>query len=236
MYLRLVAISVVSCLSEYSWTPELSAKLLSALTDDPDIKQGHLKRIREQTSLITAIFLETELSSIINVRTGYCLVQYLAGSFQRSPRSHTNASTRGHVVAGRSGRIDQVGSARGAGAVAEVLARSRTFSGDGETLFKTAEFRRNERYPDAAVVKDKKVPTQPKKPLSKPRVLPTTAIKAATSIQQPKFRKGHMPYQSVSSDEEEKAHSQLCTYTTDPARKFGINANYYYIISAQGSG
>ncbi|KAG1809535.1 hypothetical protein EV424DRAFT_1300903, partial [Suillus variegatus] len=26
--------------SEYSWTPELSVKLLSAITDDPDIKQG----------------------------------------------------------------------------------------------------------------------------------------------------------------------------------------------------
>ncbi|KAG2125411.1 hypothetical protein DEU56DRAFT_574088 [Suillus clintonianus] len=48
----------------------------------------------------------------------------------------------------------------------------------------------------------------PKTPPSKPRVLPTTAIKAATPIKQPKFRKGHMPSLSVSSDEEENARSQ----------------------------
>ncbi|KAG1823941.1 uncharacterized protein BJ212DRAFT_709870 [Suillus subaureus] len=49
--------------------------------------------------------------------------------------------------------------------------------------------------------------SSPKTPPSKPRVLPTTAIKAATPIKQPKFRKGHMPSLSVSSDEEEKARS-----------------------------
>ncbi|KAG2740707.1 hypothetical protein P692DRAFT_20753836 [Suillus brevipes Sb2] len=111
--------------------------------------------------------------------------------------------------------------------------------GDGENLFKTAEFRRSGGYPDAATVgvKVKKVPTQPatprtpstknvkapytkskvpalsvisppRTPPSKPRVLPTTAVKAATPIKQPKFRKGHMPSLSVSSDEEEKARSQ----------------------------
>ncbi|KAG1766845.1 hypothetical protein EV702DRAFT_1203976 [Suillus placidus] len=48
----------------------------------------------------------------------------------------------------------------------------------------------------------------PKTPPSKPQVLPTTAIKAATPIKQPKFRKGHMPSLSVSSDEEENARSQ----------------------------
>ncbi|KAG2133267.1 uncharacterized protein EDB93DRAFT_888667 [Suillus bovinus] len=113
--------------------------------------------------------------------------------------------------------------------------------GDGENLFKTAEFRRSGGYPDAAIVgvKVKKVPTQPtsprtpstknaktsysktkpkvlalsvisppKTPPSKPRVLPTTSIKAATPIKQPKFRKGHMPSLSISSDEEETARSQ----------------------------
>lgn len=112
--------------------------------------------------------------------------------------------------------------------------------GDGENMFKTAEFRRSGGYPDAAIVgvKVKKVPTQPatprtpsmknvktpysktqpkvpalsvisppRTPPSKSRVLPTS-IKAATPIKQPKFRKGHMPSLSVSSDEEEKARSQ----------------------------
>jgi len=45
-------------------------------------------------------------------------------------------------------------------------------------------------------------------PQSKPPVLPTATIKAPGSIKQPKFRKGHMPSLSVSSDEEENARSQ----------------------------
>lgn len=113
--------------------------------------------------------------------------------------------------------------------------------GDGENLFKIAEFRHSGGYPDAAIigVKVKKVPTQPptprtpstknvktpysktkpkvpalsvisppKTPPSKSRVLPTTSIKAATPIKQPKFRKGHAPSSSISSDEEEKVRSQ----------------------------
>ncbi|KAG2096116.1 uncharacterized protein F5147DRAFT_717274, partial [Suillus discolor] len=113
--------------------------------------------------------------------------------------------------------------------------------GDGENLFKTAEFRRSGGYPDVAIVgvKVKKVPTQPttprtpstknvktpysktkpkvpalsvisppKTPPSKSRVLPTTSIKATTPIKQPKFRKGHAPSLSISSDEEEKVRSQ----------------------------
>ncbi|KAG1753392.1 hypothetical protein EDB19DRAFT_1903050 [Suillus lakei] len=87
-------------------------------------------------------------------------------------------------------------------------------------------------------VKVKKVPTQPatpripstknvKTPYTKPKnkvpapsvisppktppskhILPTTAVKAATPIKQPKFRKGHKPSLSISTDEEEIARSQ----------------------------
>ncbi|KAG2340021.1 hypothetical protein BDR05DRAFT_1002943 [Suillus weaverae] len=54
----------------------------------------------------------------------------------------------------------------------------------------------------------------PSTPPSNPRVLPTTAIKAATPIKQPKFHKGRIPSLSVSSDEEENARSQQTAATT----------------------
>jgi hypothetical protein len=130
--------------------------------------------------------------------------------------------------------------------------------GDGENLFKTAEFRRSGGYSSAAIVgvKVKKVPTQsatprtpstknvitpysktkpkvpalsvissPKTPPSKPRVLPTTTIKAATPIKQPKFRKGHMPSLSVSSDEEEKARSQRAKKPRTREPSWSLNAS-----------
>ncbi|OAX32495.1 hypothetical protein K503DRAFT_805182 [Rhizopogon vinicolor AM-OR11-026] len=52
------------------------------------------------------------------------------------------------------------------------------------------------------------VSSPPKTPPSKAPVLPTTMIKAPASIKQPKFRKGHIPSLSVSSDEEENARSK----------------------------
>ncbi|KAJ8590741.1 hypothetical protein M405DRAFT_146049 [Rhizopogon salebrosus TDB-379] len=52
------------------------------------------------------------------------------------------------------------------------------------------------------------VSSLPKTPPSKTPVQPTMAIKAATPIKQPKFRKGHNPSLSVSSDEEENARSK----------------------------
>ncbi|KAG1844833.1 hypothetical protein DFJ58DRAFT_717588 [Suillus subalutaceus] len=142
--------------------------------------------------------------------------------------------------------------------------------GDGENLFKTAEFRRSGGYPDAAIVgvKVKKVPMQPatprtpstknvktpysktkpkvpalsvisspKTPSSKPRVLPTTAIKAATPIKQPKFRKGHMPSLSVSSDEEEKARSQRAKKprTKEPSWKRESGRSAFSLSKASSS-